>query len=103
MPLDGIINALIEMLKKTQQDMFLKAQERAKALWYRQEKLHDFSQLIEEKPGFYQTGWCGRPECEQKLKEHKVSIRCVLQDKTFSRCFNCDEPSKTDVLIAKSY
>lgn len=102
-PLEGILNSLLEMLEKTQHDMFLKAQERAKTLWYRQEKLHDFSQLIEEKPGFYQTGWCGNPECEQKLKEHKVSIRCVLPDKTFSICFNCDKPNKTDVLIAKSY
>jgi len=101
--LDGIINALLEMLIKTQQDMLSKAQEKMKSLWYRQEKLHDFAQLIEEKPGFYQTGWCGNPECEQKLKEHKVSIRCVLPHKTFSTCFNCDKPSKTDVLIAKSY
>jgi prolyl-tRNA synthetase len=103
MPFDGIINSLIAMLEKTQQDMFSKAKERSKNLWYHQEKLHDFAQLIEEKPGFYQTGWCGRPECEQKLKEYKVSIRCVLQDKTFNTCFNCNEPSKTDVLIAKSY
>jgi prolyl-tRNA synthetase len=102
-PFDGIVLSLVGMLDNMQHAMFLKAKERLGALWYRQEKLDDFAKLIDDKPGFYQTGWCGKPECERILKDYKVSIRCVLPGKTFSSCFNCDAPSRSDVLIAKSY
>lgn len=103
MPLSEIPVSMIAVLKKLQVDMLEKAREHTKKIWYRQEKLAEFAKQLEEKSGFYQTGWCGKPECEQKLKEHKVSIRCLLGEKTFSTCFNCDAKSETDVLVAKSY
>ena len=102
-PLADIANSMPLMLKKMQQEMFEKAKAHTKNIWYRQTKLADFAKQIDEKSGFYQTGWCGKSECEQKLKEHKVSIRCLLGEKTFATCFNCNDKSETDVLIAKSY
>lgn len=98
-----IAASMPEILKKLQADMLEKARLRTKNIWYRQAKLAEFAQQIDKESGFYQTGWCGKPECEQKLKEHKVSIRCLLSEKTFPTCFNCDAKSETDVLIAKSY
>lgn len=98
-----IAESIPQILKKLQGDMLTKARERTNSIWYRQAKLVDFIDKIDKESGFYQTGWCGKPECEQKLKEHKVSIRCLLDKKTFATCFNCDDKSETDVLIAKSY
>ena len=103
MPLAEIADALPDIFKKLQHDMLEKARERTKALWFKQCKLVDFARQLEEKSGFYQTGWCGKPECEHKLKEHKASIRCLLDEKTCATCFNCDDKSQTDILIAKSY
>jgi prolyl-tRNA synthetase len=90
-------------LQKLQQDMLERARLHTKGLWYKEAKLADIAKQLEEKSGFYQTGWCGKPECEQKLKEYKASIRCLLSEKTFSSCFNCNEKSEMDILIAKSY
>ena len=103
MQLAEIASSIPQMLKKIQQNMLERAREHTKSIWYRQAKLTDFAQQLEEKSGFYQTSWCGKPECEQKLKEHKASIRCLLGEKTFSTCFNCNDKSETDILIAKSY
>lgn len=91
------------LLQKIQQDMLERARIHAKSIWYKEAKLADFAKQLEEKSGLYQTGWCGKPECEQKLKEHKASIRCLLGERTFSSCFNCSDKSETDILIAKSY
>ncbi len=50
------------------------------------------------------TGFCGSRTCEETLKEHKLSIRCILEGtKTFAHCFKCHNASIDDVLIARSY
>lgn len=92
-----------ETLKKIQKEMLEHARQHTQSIWYKQAKLVDFAQQLEEKSGFYQTGWCGKPECEQKLKNHKASIRCILNERSWATCFNCSDKSENDILIAKSY
>jgi prolyl-tRNA synthetase len=103
MLLADIPQSIVPKLAQLQQDMFERARKHTKSIWYKQAKLVDFAKQLEEKSGFYQAGWCGKPACEQKLKEHRASIRCLLGERTCSTCFNCDEKSETDILIAKSY
>jgi prolyl-tRNA synthetase len=86
-----------------QKAMFDRAHERRSQMWYKEAKLVDFAPMLDEKPGFYQTGWCGDAECEAKLKEYKATTRCLLTDVEFKECFVCTKPSKHDVLIAKAY
>ncbi len=86
-----------------QKAMFHRAHERRSQMWYKEAKLVDFAPMLDEKPGFYQTGWCGDAECEAKLKEFKATTRCLLTDVEFKECFVCTKPSKHDVLIAKAY
>jgi hypothetical protein len=71
--------------------------------WFKGTKLVDFAHDLETKGGFYQTGWCGKKACEEMLKQHKATIRCLLDIKSFDTCFNCSEPSSHDVLIARAY
>lgn len=101
--LDGIGIAVVEKLQAIQNAMFERAHERRANMWYKAAKLADFSAKLDEQPGFYQTGWCGDLECEQKLKEFKATTRCVLNEVTFKECFVCTKPNKHDVLIAKAY
>ncbi len=91
------------MLKQMQHDLLASARERMNTMWYKEAKLADFAQQLEERPGFYQTGWCGNPACEKQLKEHNASIRVLLEEKTFSSCFCCSDKNMTDILVAKSY
>lgn len=101
--LQELTGRIPEMLMHMQEALLERARERMSAMWFKEAKLADFAKKIEEQSGFYQTGWCGRSECEQKLKEHKVSIRVLLKEKTFATCFSCSNKSEADVLIAKSY
>ena len=83
--------------------MFDAAQKRLKEMWYTGRKLAEFGLLLENQPGFYQTGWCQDRACELQLKPYKATTRCLLEEKIADICFNCDKPSIQDVLVARSY
>lgn len=101
------INTLPDYIKNRltiiQATMFERAQERMKSHWHKGEKLQDFGPQLMEHNGVYQTGWCQRVECEKLLKQYQATTRCLLNEKTHAVCFNCDLPSVTDVIVAKSY
>lgn len=83
--------------------LYTKAKERMMAQWCQAETLAEIGQGLEEKGGLYQTGWCGQASCEEKVKEAKGTIRCLLKEKKHSNCFSCQQQSKNDILIAKAY
>jgi prolyl-tRNA synthetase len=101
--LESIGNTIATTLNEIQDAMFKKAHERRAQMWYKEAKLVDFASKLDDKPGFYQTGWCGDLACEEKLKEYKATTRCLLTDVEFNECFVCNKASKHDVLIAKAY
>ena len=72
-------------------------------MWHHADKLNDFCLRLDKDNGIYQTGWCGMEGCEEKLKEYKATIRCLLNKKEHENCFACNSKSKTDIVIAKSY
>ncbi len=92
-----------ERLRIFQQALLDRAKTRRDAQWHKRAKLVEFATDLENKGGFYQTGWCKSPECEAVVKAHKATIRCVLPEKLFTECFNCDRKSSDDILIAKAY
>lgn len=101
--LEEILKIIDLKLDNLQNDLFKRALEKRNSLWNRKAKFIDFAKDLEHKGGFYQTGWCRSIKCEEIIKSSKATIRCVLSDREFSKCFNCDLESLADVLIAKSY
>jgi len=102
-PLSDIKHEIVELLKTIQNTLFTKAQARVSAMRKMSDNLTEFGPLLEEQGVFYQTSWCTKPECETELKNYKASIRCIIEGKTFETCFHCKQPSKQDILVARSY
>lgn len=102
-PIDKLQETVLTRLELMHKMLFDKAKNRLENMWFKKEKLSDFAKALEEVGGAYQTGWCGSPECEKKLKDHKATIRCILKTNEFKTCFVCDQKSKSDILVAKSY
>lgn len=100
---DDLAKTVAETLAEIQRTLFTRAQERRTSQWHKRAKLTEFTKDLEDKGGFYQTGWCRSALCEAKLKEHKASTRCVLEDHEFTHCFNCNLESPSDVIVAKAY
>lgn len=56
--------------------------------------------------GFALSHWCGKVECEEKIKEDlKVTVRCIPFDyeDEEGKCISCGEHSQRRVVFAKSY
>jgi len=101
--LDEVATYVQKLLADMQKALFEAASQKVKDQWKKAEKLASFSKDLAEKGGFYQTGWCRNPECEKELKKYQATTRCLLEEKTFEKCFHCDQDSISDVLVAKSY
>ncbi len=102
-----LITDLISMipvkLQQLQDLMFARAQTRLQSMWHKVAKLSDFGSKLADNNGIYQAGWCLEPACELLLKEHKATVRCLLDTGEFKTCFACDLPSQSDIIIGKSY
>jgi prolyl-tRNA synthetase len=92
-----------QLLGAIQTALFERAKAKQKSLWHTAAKLVDFGPVMERDGGMFQSGWCGSAECEQELKKYKAFSRCLLKEKTFEACFNCDKASAQDIVVAKAY
>jgi len=101
--LDQICAEIQKTLDDVQQKLFERAKAKLQSHWFKKAKLTEFVADLDSKGGAYQTGWCQNKECEAKLKEYKATIRCLLPERTFDVCFNCDKKSITDIIVAKAY
>ena len=101
--IDNVSSIIPVMLEEFQTALFKRASERRAAQWHHEAKISTFSHKLEIDGGFYQTGWCQERMCEDTLAQYKATTRCVLDEKTFKECFNCNKPSISDVIIARAY
>ncbi len=101
--LDTIVEHVDVELNRLQDEMYKRAENKMKSQWYQGEKLSDFAHNLETIGGFYEVGWCANSACEQELKKHKASIRCIIAHETSKLCFFCGNVGSKQVLIARSY
>ncbi|MEX0672436.1 MAG: proline--tRNA ligase [Candidatus Babeliales bacterium] len=102
-PLNALDEVVGDLLDDIQQELFDKAKARMQSYWHKAAKLADFGPALEQDGGIYQTGFCGSAACEQELKRYKAFTRCLIKEKSFKECFNCDAASEQDVIVAKAY
>ncbi|MFH1831599.1 MAG: proline--tRNA ligase [bacterium] len=100
---DNLTESVKALLDTIHTMLFEQAKAKRDAQWHQAETLTDFAQKLEDANGMYQIGWCGDAACEEKLKESKGTIRCVLDQQIHKKCFCCDKQSCHDILVAKAY
>ncbi len=98
--LEQYINTQLECIQK---ELFDRASRYRERQSFKVEKLEVFGPELMLKAGFYQSGWCGGIECEQKLRIYQATIRCLPGTCQATHCFACDKKSTEDVVIAKAY
>jgi len=100
--LDILSAKLPSKLEDFQKQLFDAAKNKLEGMVSEQKTTQDII-TASEKGGVGHTGFCEGSECEKSLKQHKLSIRCLLDTQKMSSCFGCDQPSTTDCLVARSY
>ena len=104
--INEVIDKVKFLLTDIQDNLYNRALERMNALTFEASTMSEMESIIKEHPGFIKADWCGRSECEVKLKD-KTSIksRCILENEKLitGKCAICGKPAKELVIWGIQY
>ena len=105
--MDGLASHVVGMLDSIQEALF------ARAVAFREEhtthtdSYDEFKQIMEGRPGFVVSPWCGSAMCEAQIKaETQATIRNIPFTGTTAagkKCLKCDADATAHAWFAKSY
>ena len=102
--LDGIDNAITEILDVVQKDMLVKSRKNRDSRTIEADSLDGILKGVEGQ-NFVKAGWCGCRECEDKVKEVAQATARVMcdEDGVPEKCAICGKPAKHKVIFARAY
>jgi prolyl-tRNA synthetase len=108
-PLPRVAVAIDEMLSHVEASLFDSARNELERRTFRDPSGYDeMIQYLREAAGFVSAGWCGRRECEVRVKDDSsATIRCLpLVDEKpslYGACVCCGRPAVADAVWAQAY
>ncbi len=94
-------------LEDIQKNMFQKALDFREENTSHCDNYQEFQDVIEEKRGLIKANWCGKEECEDKIKEKtKATIRCIPleeEGKGEGSCICCGHEAREKVYFGRAY
>ncbi|MDH5463517.1 MAG: proline--tRNA ligase [Nitrosopumilus sp.] len=99
------IETIVTILDEIQKEMLVNAKNQANANSIDISDFVEFKSKI-EKGGFFNAPWCGRVECEEKIKEETGADIRVLpfgSDDTNQKCIYCSQESVSVPVFARGY
>ncbi len=105
LPQEGIATYINDLLEEIQENVYQKALNFRIENTHRVDTWEELVDLLDNKGGFALAHWDGTIESEDRIKETKATIRCLLLDpeKEEGRCIVSGKPSNQRVVIAKAY
>jgi len=104
--LDGIEETVANLLEDIQNNLYNKALKHRNEHTYTATDYDSFKEIIETKPGFVKSMWCGDEECENKIKEDTgATARCMPfeQEELHTKCVSCGTEAKKMVYWGRAY
>ena len=102
-----VINKIKELLVDIQHNLYNRALERRNSMLYNNVKTYEeLVDIAENKPGFALVNWCGKTECENKIKEDLgLKSRCMPEGLTDTDgdCIVCGKEAVTKIYFGKQY
>ena len=102
---EEVLEKIRDLLETIQKDMFEKAKNRRDSMIYEAMTYDELKDIAENKPGFIKINWCGKTECEDKIKEDTtLKSRCIIEDEEVNGpCVVCKNKATTKIYIGKQY
>lgn len=95
---------LKEILEKIQKNLYNKAKISLEERIFFCEDIEEMKNRILEKKGMAKIFWCGKRECEEKIKEEtKTTPRCIPFEKGEGKCISCGKKTKLIIYYARAY
>ncbi len=104
--LDNIEETIARLLEDIQNNLYNKALNHRNEHTYNAVDYESFKEIVETKPGFVKSMWCGDEECENKIKEDTgATARCMPfeQENLGETCVCCGKKAKTMVYWGRAY
>ena len=101
-----IVEYVTNLLETIQKDMYNRALERRNNLTFEAKNLEEVEKIIKKQPGFIKADWCGKEECELKMKEiNGIKSRCILEGEKplTGKCVVCGSDAKDLVVWGIQY
>lgn len=105
-PIENIVSYTKNKLQEIQNNLFNRAKNFRDNNTYYIDNYKEFLNINDDKGGFFYVHWCGKSECENRIKEDsKATIRAIPLKATEEegRCIVCSEFSNKRALVARSY
>lgn len=101
---DDIVSYINSLLNNIQINLYNRAKERKEKMTYHVKTLDEIKKIMDTQPGFIYAPWCGKEECELKMKEIKgLKSRCIVENIDNEVCPVCGEKSKHLVVWGIQY
>ena len=104
--LDSVVEEVIKLLLEIQNSMYIRAKIRRDEMTKSVLTLEEMKALALKENGFIKAYWCGKRECEDKIKEETgITSRCIPfdGDNNDGKCLVCGENATHLVYWGKQY
>lgn len=104
--MDELEEKITELLEIIQNALFEKALKHREEKTFIAKDMDEFKNISENNAGFIKAMWCGKLECEEKIKEIAgTSSRCIPFEQTqiSQKCVCCGKEAKDMVYFGKAY
>ena len=99
-----IVEYVNKIMEEIQNNLYERAKKRRDSMTYHVNTLEEIKEIMNTQPGFIYAPWCGKEECELKMKEIKgLKSRCITEDNETEKCPICGEKSKHIVVWGIQY
>jgi prolyl-tRNA synthetase len=103
--LDSLEPAVSRILDDVQKSMLEKARKFQEENTHEVDDYEEFKSVLESQKGFIKAFWCGKQDCEDKIKaETMATIRVVpLEQGRHGKCLVCRQDADQSVYFARAY
>ncbi len=94
------------LMEKIQTNLLTRATKRRDEMTYTAKTFKEVQEIMDKNPGFIKASWCGKSECEEKMKEIKgLKSRCILKDEKLisDKCVVCGKEAHDLVVWGIQY
>jgi prolyl-tRNA synthetase len=109
-PMKQLNETIKKIFESIQMDLFNNAEKYLKEKTTTVSNYKDFAKTMSNSDGFVLAGWCGKEECELRIKEETgADIRVIpfnqeeLEKEELENCVFCDSKSEKKVIFARAY
>ncbi len=93
-----------KLMDDIQKNLYERAKKRKEKMTYHVKTKEEIEKIMNTQPGFIYAPWCGKEECELKMKEIKgLKSRCITEDNEEEVCPICKGKSKHIVVWGIQY